>query len=31
LSVSAYGRSSLTVDGGTVHPDVFLLCVFVTI
>ena len=31
MSVSAYGRSSLTVDGGTVHPDIFLLCVFVTI
>jgi serine/threonine protein kinase len=31
MSVSAYGRSSLTVDGGTVHPDIFLLCVFITI
>ena len=31
MSVSAYGRSSLTVDGGTVHPDIFLLCVYVTI
>jgi serine/threonine protein kinase len=31
MSVSAYGRSSLTVDGGTVHADIFLLCVFITI
>jgi serine/threonine protein kinase len=31
MSVSAYGRSSLTVDSGTVHPDIFLLCDFVTI
>jgi serine/threonine protein kinase len=31
MSVCAYGRSSLTVDGGTVHPGILLLCFFVTI